>query len=83
MHGLHREEVSKLFQDGWEPSSRARASAILNAICSFNFIITYLAVYEMLSHLSGITFKLQGSTIDILQAFTEIEYQKQLQISKN
>ena len=71
--GLHREEVSELFQDGWDPSSRARASAILNAICSFNFIITFLVVYKMLSHLSGITVKLQGSTVDILQAFSEIE----------
>ena len=72
-HGLHREEVSELFQDGWDPSSRARASAILDAICSFNFIITFLVVYKMLSHLSGITVKLQGSAIDILQAFSEIE----------
>ena len=65
-HGLHREEVSDLFQDGWDPSFRARASAILNAICSFNFIITFLVAYKMLSHLSKITVKLQGSTIDIL-----------------
>ena len=72
-HDLHREEVSELFQDGWDPSSRARASAILNAICSFNFIITFLVVYKMLSHLSGITVKLQGSTTDIRQAFSEIE----------
>ena len=64
VHGLHCKEVSELFQDSWDPSSRARASAILNAICSFNFIITFL-VYKMLSHLSGITVKLQGSTIDI------------------
>ena len=71
-HGLHREEVSELFQDGWDPSSRASASAILNAICSFNFTITFLVVYRMLSHLSGITVKLQGSTIDILQVFSEI-----------
>ena len=72
-HGLHREEVSELFQDGWDPSSRARASAILNAVCSFNFIITFLVVYKMLTHLSGITVKLQGSTIEVLQAFSEIE----------
>ena len=67
-HGLHRAEISKLFQDGWGTSSRARASAILNAICSFNFIITFLVVYKMLSHLSEITIKLQVSTINILQA---------------
>ena len=73
MIDLHREEVSELFQDGWYPSSRARASAILNATCSFNFIITFLVVYKMLSHLSGIAVKLQGSTVDILQAFSEIE----------
>ena len=56
-HALHREEVSELFhfQDGWDPSSRARASAILNAICSFSFIITFLVACKMLSHLSGIT----------------------------
>ena len=27
-HGLHRKEVSELFQNGWDPSSRARASVI-------------------------------------------------------
>ena len=74
-HCLHREEVSELFQDGWDLSSRARASAIYNAICSFNFIITFLVVYKMLSHLrlSGITVKLQESSVHILQAFSEIE----------
>ena len=72
-HDLHHEGVSELFPDGWDPSSRVRASAILNAICSFNFIITFLVVYKMLSHLSGITVKLQGSTIDILQALSKID----------
>ena len=71
-HGLHREEVPELFQDDWDPSFRTGASAILYAICSFNFIITFLVEYNMLSHLSGITFKLQGSTIDILQTFSRV-----------
>ena len=72
-HGVHGEEFSELFQDSWDPSSRARASAILNAICSFNFVIIFFVVYKMLSHLSGITVKRQGSTIDVLQAFSEVE----------
>ena len=35
---------------------------------SFDFIITFLTVYRMLSHLEGITVKLQSKAIDILEA---------------
>ena len=70
---LYKDEISDIFKNDWDPSSKARTSSILNAICTFNFLISFLCVYKMLSHLSGITIKLQGSTIDNLQAFDEIE----------
>ena len=40
----------------------------VHSISSLPFLLC-----AMLSHLSGITVKLQGSTIDILQAFSEIQ----------
>ena len=45
--GLHKNEISDMFneisdmfKDPWGSSPRARASFILNMICTFNFLIT-------------------------------------------
>ena len=62
----------------WDPSSKVSALPILNVICTFKFLITFLCVYEMLSHLSGITIKFEGFTIHIPQAFNEIESAKEV-----
>ena len=42
------------------------------------FLITFLCVFKILSHLSHIKIKLQGSTIEILQALNEIESSKEM-----
>ena len=62
----------------WDSSSKARASSILIVISTFDFLITFLCVYEILSHLTGMTIKLEGFTIDILQAFNEVESAKEI-----
>ena len=68
-YDLHRNE----YQDGkyatnWDNKSKQEASSLLAAITSFDFIITFLTVYRMLSQLEGITVKLQSKAIDILEA---------------
>ena len=39
----------------------------------FEFIITFLTVYQYLSHLEGITVKLQSTSLEIIQAFHMIK----------
>ena len=68
-YDLHRDD----YQDGkyatdWDYKSKQEASSLLASITSFDFIITFLTVYRMLSHLEDITVKLQSKAIDILEA---------------
>ena len=48
----------------WDSASRTEAQQIMASITSFEFIV----VYQFLSHLAGITVKLQKSVLDIIQA---------------
>ena len=52
----------------WDTSSRSDAQQILAAVTSFGFIVCFMSLYQYLSHLSGITVKLQRKALDILQA---------------
>ncbi|XP_072174513.1 52 kDa repressor of the inhibitor of the protein kinase-like [Diadema setosum] len=72
-YSLHQDSIPTEFTSGWDTDSKAKASSLLRALCSFDFIVTFLVVYKMLSHLSGITVKLQGKSRDILQAFSDVE----------
>ena len=45
--------------DDWEPASRNDAQQILSSITSFEFIVVFMTMYQYLSHLVGITVKLQ------------------------
>jgi len=72
-YSLHEDTISTDFTSGWDTSSKSNASSLLRALCSFEFIVSFLSIYKMLSHLSGITEKLQGRCTDILQAFTDVE----------
>ena len=49
-------------------SSPGEAQQIVTSITSFSFIATFMAVYQYLSHLSGITVKLQKTSLDIIKA---------------
>ena len=46
---------------------------MLHAVTAFEFIIGFLIIYQYLSHLAGISAKLQNTTLDILQAFQEVD----------
>ena len=56
----------------WDTTSRDNANLLLTSLTSFDFIISFLTMYQFLSHLEGITVKLQGRTVDIIMAYHEI-----------
>ena len=66
-HRQHLERYGNTYAD-WDTANRSEAQQILAAVTSFNFIVCFLTVYHYLSHLSGITIKLQRKTLDILEA---------------
>ena len=70
-HGMHSEEFEE-FAKGWDSKARSDASCLLAGICNFEFIITFLTAYQFLSHLSGITVKLQSGTAGIIDVFMEV-----------
>ena len=49
----------------WDPSNRSEAQQILVAITSSTILVGFMCVYQYLSHLSGITVKLQRQALDI------------------
>ena len=52
----------------WDPASCSNAQQILASITTFEFIVVFMTMYQYLSHLSGITVKLQKGALDIVEA---------------
>ena len=72
--GLHKEDLSENFATAtWDSDSKSSANSLLHAVTDFQFLVVFLTVYQILSHLSGITIKLQSTTLDIIEAFHQIE----------
>lgn len=73
-HGLHRDKgYDPLFTDGsWDCASKSRASSLLSSLTGFDFIITFVCVYMILSRLEGITVQLQQKAIDIFDAYKKV-----------
>ena len=71
--GLHKSELSDNFADAsWDHDSKCTAISLLHGLTDFEFIVVFLTAYHFLSHLSGITVKLQSTTIDIIDAYQQI-----------
>ena len=66
-YGHHLERYDDLYAD-WDQATCSEAQQILASITSFEFIIVFLTVYQYLSHLAGITMKLQRKALDIIEA---------------
>ena len=63
--------------DEYQDATRDRKSkddavALLASLATFDFIVSFIVLYELLSHLSGVTVKLQGQSIDIIKAYQEV-----------
>ena len=71
--GLHHDEYRTDVTTGWVGKYRAEANGLLSGLVKFDFIVTFLTVYQVLSHLTGITIKLQSTSLDIVQAYRMVE----------
>ena len=72
--GIHTEDLSANFRTAvWDMESKNTANSLLHGVTEFQYLVIFLTAYQFLSHLSGITVKLQSSTLDIIKAFQEIE----------
>ena len=74
----HMEKYGTTYSD-WGTTSRSDAQQLLAGIISFEFIVVFLTTYQYLSHLAGITVKLQKRTLDIIEAHEEIRDYQNLQ----
>ena len=64
----HLQKYGDKFAD-WDPGNRSDAQQLLASITSSSFIVGFMALYQYLSHLSGLTVKLQRRSLDILEAY--------------
>ena len=67
----HSDKCSIAFA-GWDTSSHSDAQQTLASITTFEFITVFLTIYQYLSHLAGITVKLQKRALDIVEAYEQI-----------
>ena len=76
--GLHQNDAGDSFTGAsWSADSKRDANSLLHGITAFEFLVVCVTVYHTLSHLSGITVKLQSSTLDIVEAYHQIDEVKQ------
>ena len=72
--GLHRDDLGEDYSAAtWDSDSKTTANSLLHAITTFEFIISFLIIYQYLSHLAGITVKLQSSTLEAFQQIDEVK----------
>ena len=73
-YGANHEMCGDEYQDATRDrkSKDDVAVALLASLATFDFIVSFLVLYEFLSHLSGVTVKLQGQSIDIIKANQEV-----------
>ena len=63
----HLDKYGDVYSD-WDPANRTEAQQLVASITAFTFIIGFMTVYQYLSHLAGITCKLQQEACDIVEA---------------
>ena len=63
----------EVFTKGWDSNSKKEATAYINALTSFDFIVGITSLCRLLHPVASITQKLQGRTIDIVKAYQEVQ----------
>ena len=73
-YGANHEMCGDEYQDATRDrkSKDDDAVALLASLATFDFIVSFLVLYEFLSHLSGVTVKLQGQSIASIKAYQEV-----------
>ena len=67
----HLEKYGATYAD-WDYAGRNEAQQILASVTSFQFVVVFVTIYQYLSHLSGITVKLQSKAVDIVKVHNMI-----------
>ena len=52
--------------------TKQEATSLLNAVTSFEFIISLIGLYRLLNTLAGTTDRLQGRGVDIIEAYDDV-----------
>ena len=63
----------EIFTKGWDSNSKKEATAYINTLTSFEFIVGIKSLYRLLHPVASITQKLLGRTIDIAKAYQEVQ----------
>ena len=63
----------EIFTRGWGSNSKKGATAYIDALTSFEFIVGIASLYRLLHPVFSITQKLQGGTIDMVKAYQEVQ----------
>ena len=71
INGTHTEldEFEEIYIKGWDAKSKVEATQFLNSLTKSEFVIGMTALYRLLHLVAGITQKLQGCTIDVIDIY--------------
>ena len=62
----------KYTEEGLDYKTKRKATSLLNAVTSFEFIISLIGLYRLLNTLAGTTDRLQGRGVDIIEAYDDV-----------
>lgn len=69
---MHLTNFGDLYGD-WDWANHSFGQQTLNSITKFDFIVVFLMMYQYLYyHMAGITVKLQGKAVDIIETYSMI-----------
>ena len=74
INGTHTEldEFEEIYIKGWDANSKVEATQFLISLTKFEFVIGMIALYRLLHQVAGITQKLQGRTIGVIDAYPNV-----------
>ena len=72
--GVHPDvgKYDKLYTSGWDGPSKKDALSYMKSCCEFSFIVGMVSLKILLQPLHATTVRLQGRTIDIIQAYHDV-----------
>ena len=74
INGTHTEldKFEEIYIKGWDAKSKVEATQFLNSLTKFEFVIGMIALYRLLQPVAGTTQKLQGRTINVIDAYQNV-----------
>ena len=66
------ESFGKKYTEGWDYKTKRKATSLLNAVTSFEFIISLIGLHRLLHPLAGITNRFQGHGVDIIETYDDV-----------